>query len=153
MPNSANIPMKVLIRVRYAECDAQQVVFNSRYAEYADLAATEFMRAAIGGFNKLLEQGLDNQVVNLNLSWQSPAKFDDVIEMSVWVSKVGNTSFTLHVEMCQQDSRQPICLAEVIYVMVDASTYKKTEIKQNLKQTLLHGSAGVCVNLAGSIDS
>ena len=30
------------LRVRYAEIDGQRVVFNSRYLEYADVAATEY---------------------------------------------------------------------------------------------------------------
>ncbi|MEP4889627.1 MAG: acyl-CoA thioesterase [Aliiglaciecola sp.] len=148
-----NMPMEVLLRVRYAECDAQQVVFNSRYAEYADLAATEFMRAVLGGFDKLLAQGLDNQVVNLNISWQRPAKFDDVICMKVSVSKVGSSSFTLHVDMFQQKDGQSICTIEVIYVMVDAKNYKKVEINQALKQQLLEGAPGVRVNLAGLINN
>ena len=32
------------LRIRYGECDAQKVVFNSRYGEYVDLAAAEFLR-------------------------------------------------------------------------------------------------------------
>ncbi|GAB2682352.1 acyl-CoA thioesterase [Aliiglaciecola sp. 3_MG-2023] len=142
--------MQVLLRVRYAECDAQQVVFNSRYAEYVDLAATEFMRAVLGGFDKLLEQGLDNQVVNLNISWQGPAKFDDVISMDVFVSKVGTSSFTLDVEMFHQTTKQAICTAQVIYVMVDAKTFKKVEINQKLKHILLAGAPDASVNLAGT---
>jgi hypothetical protein len=34
------------LRVRYIECDAQKVVFNSRYSEYVDVSMTEFLRAA-----------------------------------------------------------------------------------------------------------
>ncbi|GAC14859.1 acyl-CoA thioesterase [Aliiglaciecola lipolytica] len=142
--------MKVLFRVRYAECDAQQVVFNSRYAEYVDLGATEFMRGVLGGFNHLIEQGFDNQVVNLNISWQGPAKFDDVIEMAIWVSKVGTCSYTLSLEMRHHLTKKAICLAEVIYVMVDAKTYKKVEINEQLKQKLLAGAPTLTVNLAGT---
>ena len=38
-------PFRFRFRVRYNECDAQLVVFNARYADYVDLAMTEFMRA------------------------------------------------------------------------------------------------------------
>ena len=34
------------LRVRYIECDAQKVVFNSRYSEYVDVGFSEFLRAA-----------------------------------------------------------------------------------------------------------
>ena len=33
-------------RVRYAECDPQGIVFNSRYLEYLDIGITEYWRAA-----------------------------------------------------------------------------------------------------------
>jgi acyl-CoA thioester hydrolase len=73
----------LLLRVRYGECDAQQVVFNARYADYIDIAMTEYFREAVGGFQYLLEQGLDNQVVSLHIDWHSSAKFDDVLAISV----------------------------------------------------------------------
>ena len=34
--------MRVLIRVRYGECDAQGVLFNARYMDLVDVAFTEF---------------------------------------------------------------------------------------------------------------
>ena len=35
-------------RVRYGECDAQQIVFNARWADYVDLATTEYTRVLFG---------------------------------------------------------------------------------------------------------
>ena len=77
----------LLLRVRYGECDAQQVVFNARYADYIDIAMTEYFRAAVGGFHVLLDQGLDNQVVSLHIDWLSSAKFDDVLAIEVKTKK------------------------------------------------------------------
>ena len=31
------LPFRYYLRVRYIECDAQKVVFNSRYSEYVDV--------------------------------------------------------------------------------------------------------------------
>ena len=36
------------IRVRYAECDPQGVVFNANYYAYFDLLMTELWREAVG---------------------------------------------------------------------------------------------------------
>ena len=140
---------ELLLRVRYAECDAQEVVFNARYADYADLAATEFMRALIGGYQALTNQGLDNQVVNLNISWQSPARFDDILSLSVHVSKVGNTSFTMQIDMQNWQTKQAVASAEIVYVMVDSHTFKKKPVPNEFKATLLKGAAGRTMNLAG----
>jgi len=48
------------LRVRYIECDAQKVVFNSRYSEYVDVSINEFLRAA-GVLHDFAEGHLDFQ--------------------------------------------------------------------------------------------
>ncbi|GAA0851877.1 thioesterase family protein [Aliiglaciecola litoralis] len=138
----------VLLRVRYAECDAQQVVFNSRYAEYADLAATEYMRALVGGYQALINQGYDNQLVNMNLSWQSPARFDDILAMQVWVSKVGKSSFTMNIKIQEHESNRAICDIEIVYVMVDATDFQKRQVPNDFRQKLLAGPTTAVVDLA-----
>lgn len=138
-----------LLRVRYAECDAQQVVFNSRYAEYADLAATEFMRELVGGYQSLIDQGMDNQVVNLNISWKQAARFDDVLSLKTWVPKVGNSSFTLTVMIENFESKEPIAEVTIIYVFVDAKTFQKISIPNQVKELLLKGALNKIANLAG----
>jgi len=149
MTNVKPNAFELLLRVRYAECDPQNVVFNARYADYADLAATEFMRALIGGYQTLTNQGLDNQVVNLNISWQNSAKFDDILCLSVHVSKVGNTSFTMQIDMLNWQTKHAVASAEIVYVMVDSLTFEKKPVPQELKATLLKGAPGKTMNLAG----
>ncbi|MGH9635377.1 MAG: acyl-CoA thioesterase, partial [Candidatus Angelobacter sp.] len=58
MPTSPHF--RYYLRVRYGECDAQKVVFNARYAEYVDLATTEFLRA-LGYGEQLFSGELDFQ--------------------------------------------------------------------------------------------
>lgn len=149
MTQSSTAPFELLLRVRYSECDAQEVVFNARYADYADLAATEFMRALVGGYQNLINQGLDNQVVSLHIDWQSSAKFDDVLCLSVKVAKVGNTSFTMQIDMHNWDSKKAIASAQIVYVMIDAKSVTKTSIPDAFKAKLLRGAEGQRTNLAG----
>lgn len=148
----ATASFDVLIRVRYAECDAQQVVFNSRYAEYADLAATEFMRSLVGGYTELVNQGFDNQVVNMNISWQSSAKFDDVIRMTVSVSNIGNTSFSLNIVLKEHVDDRPIATIDIVYVMVDAKSFTKIPVPSGLKEKLIAGPGVQLIDLAGLRD-
>ena len=142
-------PFELLLRVRYSECDAQEVVFNARYADYADLAATEFMREVIGGYQAMIKQGLDNQVVNLQISWQNSAKFDDVLCLSVHTTHVGNTSFTMQITMTDWLSKRAIATANIVYVMLSSSSFTKIPIPQKIKDKLLKGAPGKRTNLAG----
>src|SRR6516162_10613832 len=87
-------PFRYYLRVRYGECDAQKVVFNARYGDYVDLATSEFLRA-LGYGDELISGELDFQLVKQTLEWKAPARFDQVLEVSVRARHIGNTSFTL----------------------------------------------------------
>lgn len=139
-----------LFRVRYSECDAQKVVFNGKYAEYVDLAATEFVRALWGEQDNLFARGVDFQVVSLTINWQAPARFDDVLAITVKTSHVGNTSYRFVFEFTNQNSDCVIATAEAAYVMVDAKQLTKMSIPQDMRDTLQAGASGVVINHAGT---
>ena len=137
-----------LLRVRYSECDAQKVVFNGRYAEYVDIAATEFIKALWGDAKQLMDRGIDFQVVNLNLTWRAPAQFDDVLAIQVRTKHVGNSSYSLAFEFHNYATNTLIASAEAVYVMVDSQLNKK-HIPDNLRADLNAGMPAMVVNHAG----
>ena len=150
MKTSVN-QLNLRIRVRYNECDAQQVVFNARYADYADLAATEYIRALIGNYQRLLDAGFDNQVVSLHIDWFASATFDDVLNLSVRLSHVGNTSFQLVTTCTRVDSEglhEPIAEMKTTYVVVDSITFTKAAIPPLLHENFIR-EFNVQVNQAG----
>lgn len=149
--NNAANQVNIRIRVRYSECDAQQVVFNARYADYADLAATEYMRALIGKHQKLLSAGYDTQVVNLHIDWFASAIFDDVLNLSIYVTHIGNTSFQLTTDCTRINSNgdaEKIAIMKTTYVIVDTKHYAKSKIPNLLLENFSR-SFSVVVDQAG----
>ncbi|MCR2747900.1 acyl-CoA thioesterase [Limnobacter parvus] len=142
-------PFQFLFRVRYGECDAQGVVFNARYGDYVDLALTEYMRAAIGGYNELLHMGFETQVVRLLTEWKSPARFDEVLKTSVYPSHFGNTSFTLNFEFVNASTNVLVATSQATYVLVDVKEFTKQIIPAQLKSALQKGAVGKQINQAG----
>jgi acyl-CoA thioester hydrolase len=139
----------LLLRVRYGECDAQQVVFNARYADYIDIAMTEYFRAAMGGFQALLDKGLDNKVVSLHIDWVDSARFDDVLAISVNPTKVGNTSYSFELLITQSGSHTMVAKSTVTYVMVDTASYQKTPVPDWLRKKLTNKKLLPTINQAG----
>jgi acyl-CoA thioester hydrolase len=136
------------VRVRYHECDAQKVVFNARYAEYVDLAVSEFIR--ILGYGQALVQGvIDYQLVKQTIEWKRPARFDQVLEMAVSTVRLGNTSFTVQVEFRIADNTMPIAVAETVYVLVDHKTLEKRSLPEDLRAALERGAPGLVTDHAG----
>jgi acyl-CoA thioester hydrolase len=136
-------PFCFRFRVRYNECDAQQVVFNARYGDYVDLAMTEFMRAMGCDYNQLLAQGLDNQVVKLTTEWQSSARFDDVLDVFVSLQHLGNTSFTLEADIRHADEGRAIARAEAVYVMMTTEPFAKTPVPDHCVSCCRPGRRGL----------
>src|SRR5438445_12808343 len=91
-PTTTMASFRYYLRVRYVECDAQKVVFNSRYAEYVDVAITEFIRA-IGLLPDFVEGPLDFQLVKQTVECKAPARYDQVLERSIAPARLGNTAF------------------------------------------------------------
>lgn len=149
--DTSGSPFTLLLRVRFCECDAQKVVFNSKYGEYADVAMTEFLRAAVGGYDKLLAAGIDTQVVRLTTDFKSPARFDDVLAISVHTSTIGNASFILAMEMKHHPSGRLVGTTTVTYVMVTASEHQKMRVPEDIRGLLMKGAPGTVVNQAGQV--
>jgi acyl-CoA thioester hydrolase len=136
------------LRVRYGECDAQKVVFNSRYSDYADISGLEFLRAI--GLGRVFVNGpLDMQVVKQTLEWKSPARFDQVLDIAVRASHLGNTSFTLLTEIRIAGEESVIATVETVYVLVTAETLVKTALPADLRTALEIGASGKVVDHAG----
>ncbi len=85
-------------RVRWSETDAQGVVFNARYLDYADVAITEYWRAA-GIRLASRDQPLEFHVKKATVLWFAPIKPDEMIEVMARTVATGRTSMTQLVEI------------------------------------------------------
>jgi acyl-CoA thioester hydrolase len=142
-------PFRYYLRVRYQDCDAQHVVFNSRYSDYADLACFEFMRAALPRPTDGLDGTFEIQNVRQVIEWKSSARFDYVVEVSAWVSRIGTTSFTLSTEMRRAGETPVLATTETTYVHVDPKTFTKREIEPGMREALEAGARGKTTDHAG----
>jgi acyl-CoA thioester hydrolase len=86
-------------RARYAEVDAQAVVFNSRYLEYFDIGITEYFRT-VGLYPQANLQGAPElHVVKAEVVYHAPVLLDEEIAICVRCEKVGRTSLTFAFEV------------------------------------------------------
>ncbi|HXI87201.1 MAG TPA: thioesterase family protein [Parvularculaceae bacterium] len=79
------------IRVRWAECDAQAIVFNANYFLYFDVAMTEWMRSL--GFDG--DETLEFVTAHAEADYRASARYDEEIEVAVRCARLGHKSMTL----------------------------------------------------------
>ncbi|MFZ4382487.1 MAG: acyl-CoA thioesterase [Sandarakinorhabdus sp.] len=86
-------------RARYAEVDAQAVVFNSRYLEYFDIGITEYFRAAGLYPEPNLQGAPELHVVKAEVVYHAPVLLDEMMAIGVRCEKIGRTSLTFAFEV------------------------------------------------------
>jgi acyl-CoA thioester hydrolase len=122
------------LRVRYSECDPQGVVFNARYLDYHDVAMTELHREALGPYRELVEAGVEMVVAEASLRFLGSAGFDDVLDLSLWVTRLGETSFSTSLAVRREE--EVIVEGAVRYVFVDVASRAKTPMPPWVRERL-----------------
>lgn len=131
----------LLLRARYAECDAQGIAFHARWSDWVDLATTELLRAVLGS-----PQALDYRLVQQQLRWEAPIAFDDVVALQPTVEQVGTTSFQVRTVLSVDGTRRGA--AETVYVAVAAG--HKMPLGAAIADALRHGAPGQVVDHAAA---
>ncbi|HWB45352.1 MAG TPA: thioesterase family protein [Hyphomicrobiaceae bacterium] len=149
MTSAPSNPFRYYLRTRYQECDPQGVVFNSRYSDYADLACFEFLRAALPKPSDAFDGTFEIQTARQVIEWKAPARFDDVLEVSIWTSRIGTTSLTLSTEIRHAGRNELLGTTETVYVHVDPTTFTKREIAAGMRTALEAGARGKVTDHAG----
>ena len=112
------------LRVRYAEVDAQGIVFNSHYLTYFDCAITEYYRKIKYNYiSEVKKSNKDFHVIKTTIEYKKPISFDQIIDLGVKVSKIGNTSLTFNISI--YPNRKHILLAEGNIIQVYTDQIKK----------------------------
>lgn len=127
--------------MRWAEVDAQRVVFNGHYLNYLDVAVTEFWRHVglpyPGAWQDL---GADIFVRRNVLEYHAPAVLDDRLDVAVRIGRLGNSSITLNWAL-SRDGRALVD-GEVVYVCVDVHTNRPMSLPEAARRQLLAHDAG-----------
>jgi acyl-CoA thioester hydrolase len=127
-------PLRHQLRVRYAECDPQGVVFNAHYLAYFDTSINELVRAACGSYQAMLDRGVDIVVAEAQLQFRAPASFEEQLTLEIGVARLGTTSITSEHRI----TRDGDLLVEGVtrHVVVDPRTLGKTPIPPWLRNQL-----------------
>ena len=123
------------LRVRWAEVDRQDVVFNGHYLLYFDVAITEYWRAVGLPYQALLDQhDADLYVVKAGLEYHGPARFDDELEIGVRVRKIGNSSIVFDLGIFRQGEH--LIEGEIVYVNANPRTKKPSTVPVAVRELM-----------------
>jgi acyl-CoA thioester hydrolase len=128
------VPFVHRIRPRYAEVDAQGVVFNAHWLTYFDEACTRWFESMGFEPKESFFRDFDVMLVKAVLEWLGPAGFDDVVDIAVETSRLGGASFD--VRYSARIEERPVCVGTVTYVSVKPGTHESVLIPDVLRARL-----------------
>jgi acyl-CoA thioester hydrolase len=128
-------PFRHRMRVRWAECDPQGVVFNPNYLTYLDESLTALWRAVRpGGYVAMLEEGTDLVLAEANLRFRASARFDDEIDVELRVTRLGNTALGTAGAIVRGD--ETLLEADLRHVFINRGTTEKMRIPDAVRSGL-----------------
>jgi len=120
-------------RVRYAETDAQGIVFYAHYLTYFDTAISEYLRdLPFNYIEHVNKTGTDFHVVKTVVEFYAPSHFDDDIEVHVRTGKIGRSSLTFLIEIFPKNSDTTLVKGEVVWVNTDQKAKKSAPLPEEL---------------------
>ena len=129
-------------RIRWMECDAQGIVFNGAYLGYLELAQAEYWRNLGIGIYHMPQSGyFDFAVVKTTMEFKAPARVDEIVEAYVRVSRIGNTSLVMEMELYRPNPELLLTTIEAVYVGLSpdrggASTGATKRVPDDLRELI-----------------
>jgi acyl-CoA thioester hydrolase len=129
-------PFRCTDRVRWADVDLVGIMRFSAVTRFIEMAEQELLR----------EAGLPYAFIfdapeiwmprrHLAIEYASPARLDDLLTMVIWVSRLGDTSLTLSVDLRQPDGRL-VATATMVVVCVTVEGFAKRPLPKVVRASL-----------------
>ena len=120
-----------LTRVGFSDTDAQGIVYYGRYLPYFDSARVEYHRHL-----ELLETmpalGEAEFVMRANsIEYHAPARFDDLLECFVRISRIGRTSVTYDVAAYRLPDDELMVTGTQTVVLIDVATRRPVPVPEH----------------------
>ncbi len=120
-------------RVRYAETDAQGIVFYAHYLTYFDTAINEYLRyLPFNYIEHVRNTGTDFHVIKVVVEFFAPSHFDDEIEVYVRTARIGRSSMTFLIEIFPKNGETALVKGEVVWVNTDQKAHKSVPLPEEL---------------------
>jgi len=123
------------VRVYWEDTDAGGVVYYATYLKFMERARTEWLRAL--GFEQDTlrdEAGVAFVVRRVEVDYLSPARFNDLIDVSVDLHEIGRASLSVEQTLARGTTR--LVAARVTLACVDAARFKPVKIPTPILQAL-----------------
>jgi acyl-CoA thioester hydrolase len=128
------------VRVYYEDTDVGGVVYYANYLRFMERARTEWLRSLGFEQDELLRQhGVLFAVRSVQLDFVKPARFNDLLSVTVDLGRRGRASMTLR--QCAKLGDLVLCEGEVKIACIEAKTFTPCAMPDAITARLTLGGA------------
>jgi len=109
---------KTKISVRYAETDQMGIVHHSVYPIWYEAARTEAIKKIGITYSALEKHGIMTPLVELNCKYIMPAEYEDVLTITVEISKLTPARVVFNYQVLKHGIDKPINTGSTIHAWV-----------------------------------
>jgi YbgC/YbaW family acyl-CoA thioester hydrolase len=129
------------LRVRWAEIDAQKIVFNAHYLMYFDTAVAGYWRALALPYAESMDAlGGDLYVRKATVEYHGSARYDDRLDIGMRCARIGTSSIQFLGGVFRGD--ELLVDGELIYVFADPHSQTSRPVPPALREVLQAFEAG-----------
>ena len=118
-------------RVYYEDTDAGGVVYHARYLAFYERARTEMLRQLDISQQTLLQAGIAFVVKKMDISYDFPARLDDMLSISTKIEQIRKASIIFKQTILNQN-KQIISSADVVIACVNMTKMKPCALPKSL---------------------
>lgn len=132
-----NWKYRIQERVRWGDVDAARIIFYGAYIRFFEFAETELFRAVGLPYGVMFDE-LDIWLprAHLECDFKQAAQLDDLLEVSVYVGRIGTKSLRLNFEVRRNGDEAITAEAHFILVSVRRNTFETISLPEELKRRL-----------------
>jgi len=114
------------IRVRYADTDKMQFVYNGKYLEYFEVGRTELLRNIGLPYLEIENAGFQLPLIEANLKYKKPAVYDDLLDIEATVNSPNSAKVHIEYKITNHETGDIICEGFTSHMFIHSKSKKPT---------------------------
>ena len=123
------------VKVRYAETDAQGVVYHGSYVVWFEVGRTEYCDAAGYPYARMEAEGVNIVVSDLAARYRRPARYGDTVRVATRLAGIRSRGCTFAYRVVLPDGNVAV-EGETVHLFVDRGTGRTRSVPEAVRAAL-----------------
>ena len=129
-PKPEDFPVKISIPIQWGDQDAFGHVNNIHFLRWFESARIQFLMECDA---RISNESVGPILAAVNCDYRRQVKFPDRVTVSASVSKIGNSSITIHHFMWSEEQNELVAEGQSVVVMFDYKAQKTVPVSDEIR--------------------